>query len=359
MLMEGRDPYALLLQYYQAPGSRFPFMLTQAPFYPPYALVMFFPYAALPWDAARWSWAASNLAFFVLILVLLQRTFLANQPRWTTVAIGAIFACGTPLRNTIGNGQHGLLSLAAFLLAYDAAQQGRTNASAIPLAISMFKYTIAGPLSFTLLRRAAWRAFAAAGGLLVLGTLIAGLMVQRPIGILSEYVRMLAIVRPQGFLDIFSLADKAGIPRGSIAAGVVCGALFALTVWCVVVHGRTRVLLSLSLLGFLTYAVLFHHTYDLIVLVFPLVFLFTPERRKERVVSVLFVATIALTWFIEKPVYLLRHGHPGRMAEIIYEGYYWTTAAVFYTAAVAVGMALVRGQGPLSRDDEGRRQFEC
>jgi len=54
MLLEGRDPYAVLLQHYQEPGSPFPFMLSQAPFYPPYALVMFLPYGALPWDVARW-----------------------------------------------------------------------------------------------------------------------------------------------------------------------------------------------------------------------------------------------------------------------------------------------------------------
>jgi hypothetical protein len=346
MLLEGRDPYALLLQHYQEPGSRFPFMLSQAPFYPPYALVMFLPYGALPWDVARWCWAASNLAFFALALILLRRHFLADQPAWTSIVIGAIFACGTPLRNTIGNGQHGLLSLAAFLLAYDAAVRwARPGVSVVPLAVSMFKYTIAGPLSIVLVRRVPWRHLTATGSLLLFGSLVAGLMVQRPVGILPEYVHMLTVVRPRGFLDISSLADQAGISRGSVVTLATSAAVAALTTWCVLFHGRGRPLLSLSLLGFLSYALFFHHTYDLFVLIFPLTFLFTPERHAQRGLSALFIAIVVLTWFIEKPVYILRYQHPGPIAEIVYVGYYWTTAAVFYGSAIAVGVVLVKGRG--------------
>ena len=350
MLLEGRDPYAVLLRHYQEPGSRFPFMLSQAPFYPPYALVIFLPYGALPWDVARWCWAASNLAFSALVLILLRRHFLADRPQWTLIAIGAVFACGTPLRNTIGNGQHGLLSLAAFLLAYDATVRWtRPAVAVVPLAVSMFKYTIAGPLSLILVRRMPWRYLTATGALLLLGSLTAGAMVQRPFGILPEYLHMLTVVSPRGFLDIFSLADQAGLSRASVLAVVICGTVAALTTWCVLTHGRARPLLSLSLLGFLSHALFFHHTYDLFVLVFPLTFLFTPERREHRTLSALLIATIVLTWFIEKPVYLLRHHYPGASADIVYVGYYWTTAALFYTSAIAVGTVLVNGREHAAR----------
>ena len=343
MLLEGRDPYALLLQHYQDPASRFPFMLSQAPFYPPYALVMFLPYGALPWDVARWCWAASNLTFFAVVLILLRRHFMADQPPWTSIAVGAIFACGTPLRNTIGNGQHGLLSLAAFLLAYDAAVRWtKPEVAVVPLAVSMFKYTIAGPLSVILVRRMPWRHLTAAGALLLLGSLTGGAMVRRPLGILPEYLHMLAVVGPTGFLDIFSLADQVRIPRGSVVTLAICVAVVTLTTWCVVVRGQGRPLLSLSLLGVVSCAVFFHHTYDLFVLVFPLTVLFTPERRERRVLSVLLIATIVLTWFVEKPVYVLRHQHPGVTAELVYAAYYWSTAAVFYASAIALGMALAK-----------------
>lgn len=342
MLLEGRDPYAVLLQHYQEPGSPFPFMLSQAPFYPPYALVMFLPYGALPWDVARWCWAASNLAFFALVLMLLRRHFLADQPPWTSIAVGAIFACGTPLRNTIGNGQHGLLSLAAFLLAYDATVRwARPGVAVVPLAVSMFKYTIAGPLSIILVRRIPWRHLTVAGALLLLGSLIAGSMVHRPLAILPEYVHMLTVVSPRGFLDIFSLAAQTGISPGSAVTVAISLAVAALTTCCVLTRGRAHPLLSLSLLGFVSYALFFHHTYDLFILAFPLTFLFTPECRGRRALSALLTSTIALTWFIEKPLYLLRHQQPGVMAEMIYTGYWWTTAVVFYASAIAVGFALV------------------
>ena len=161
-------------------------------------------------------------------------------------------------------------------------------------------------------------------------------------GILPEYIHMLAVIRPTGFLDLLALADKAGIPRGSIAPGAACVIILALTAWCVLAHGRGRELLSLSLLAFLSYVVFFHHIYDLIVLVFPLTFLFTPERHDRPAVSALLVATVVLTWFLEKPVYVLRHQYPGTTTEMVYVGYYWTTVATFYASAIAVGLALVR-----------------
>jgi hypothetical protein len=142
-LLRHVDPYAAFLD---SQGGPPPFILCQIPTYPASGLVFLWPYAPWAWPTARALWAWSNIVFTAVILLCILRLLPRETPQGAKWLLLALFLVGTPWRNTVGNGQHTLFTLAFFLLAVVLSRSSPIGAG-LSLSASWLKYTVAFPLS--------------------------------------------------------------------------------------------------------------------------------------------------------------------------------------------------------------------
>src|SRR5262249_42896991 len=119
-LLAHEDPYALFLAYARGEGGDPPF-LSQRPNYPPTALLLLFPYAALPWPLARAAWVATNILALTCIGALLARLYFAPGTRLLAfIVLALLMAASTPVRVALQVGQHCVASLVFFCAALAA-----------------------------------------------------------------------------------------------------------------------------------------------------------------------------------------------------------------------------------------------
>src|ERR1043165_10034216 len=101
--------------------------------YPPPALVMLAPMAALPWPIASWVWAACNAAFGALALSQVAR--LAGVRGAARFAYFGAGLCMMPLITTAATGQTALVVLACIAAGCAARQAGRPAFGGVLLGI--------------------------------------------------------------------------------------------------------------------------------------------------------------------------------------------------------------------------------
>lgn len=145
-------------------------ILSQVPNYAQLLYVLFAPFGAMPFSIAKAVWAITNICLAIFAPLASARLFSLTSLQ-AVVAI-AIFAMSTPTRNTIGNGQHSLFILAAFLCALltgepsskprsqrDGLSSTRRFLSPIMAGISYLKYSFAPTLGVAYMRRYGFRYF--------------------------------------------------------------------------------------------------------------------------------------------------------------------------------------------------------
>jgi Glycosyltransferase family 87 len=115
LLLAGINPYELF------PHDQSQFLLTQGPNYLPLLYFLLLPIGALDWPTARLIWSVINLAIGLFVAWRLGQGFGRARGSAMVGAMAALaFIASTPFRNTIGNGQAGLLVTAALILALQA-----------------------------------------------------------------------------------------------------------------------------------------------------------------------------------------------------------------------------------------------
>jgi len=108
LFWDGINPY----NYYLNGNEENRIILSQAPNYLHSTYIFLYPFTLLDWESAKVLWALSSLLFAVISVWFLCHT--AGCTFYETLFVACIFFCSTPLRNSIGSGQHSTLVLLAF-----------------------------------------------------------------------------------------------------------------------------------------------------------------------------------------------------------------------------------------------------
>lgn len=317
-LLQRSDPYAAFLARGGAAH------LSQAPNYPVIGLVLFLPFAAMDWDTAKVAWAGVNLGLTAVILMLVTSLIPEVSARRKLLLVVA-FLCSTPWRNGLGNGQHALLSLAAFLAAVVLPTKVLW-ARPFLLAVSCVKYSIGAPLALIWLHsRTGVIALAWAAFIHLLAAEIAAEWLRVPaIDLVQGPWKVARIATGPGYLDVFAVATHAGFDRGSIIPAIVAASIGAGT-WTALRSVRD-VLLVVSLVSVTALAVIFHLGYDYVLLVVPLAYAFRENFRGA--LPLCFLLLVGATWFGNKAVNLLIG--LGTLPESFQGCWYWFEVLLLY-----------------------------
>ena len=202
ILTHGENPYQMMLQGklsdYASELLTSNQRMNFVPDYFPSALLPVFPLCTLPFEVAAIVWLMANLLSIVVLIWIAHRfaRHLEQAKPLYTVLAACLLLTGTPLRNIIGVGQLGLISMAAFMLSLVLHQQGRWIPSGVFLAISLIKYTLIGPfVFFRFLVNRAWRPLALATAIHVIVHLLICFNIDaHPIWIFFDILRLNADV---------------------------------------------------------------------------------------------------------------------------------------------------------------------
>lgn len=148
LFLEGTNPYVHQLEG-NADGR---IILSQRPNYAHGLYVLLSPLALIEYKQATAAWAALGIIASLIMLLLIGRAFKLTP--MSLFVCGLLFFCGTPFRNSIGNGQQSILTLFAFSLLF----LQHKNVGSFLSGISYFKYSFAPPIAFYILISRGWKA---------------------------------------------------------------------------------------------------------------------------------------------------------------------------------------------------------
>ena len=297
----------------------------------PSLLMLLYPWALLPPDAARLVWLITNLLFTAGILVLLRFTFLKDCDRYWFVVLALLMLAGTPYRNQLGVGQHTLFSLFFFLLAVWLADRKHGSIpSALCLAVGVFKYTLTAPLALWFVYRRKWKELGIAVLIHVALTGVAAFWLQEPFAdMILMPLKVSSALASEGGLDFGALFG--GSPVAFVLAALLFVFLFVLALLTKQEDGNAL----MSVLMLWSLVMLYHRTYDF----FPLILvagMFTRDTKetygKDKILQVGFVILLLLVFFV------LRLFHESTASRI-------AVGALYYAYTVYATVRLIKHTG--------------
>lgn len=285
-------------------------ILTQNPNYLPMLYVLIAPLGWMRQVPAQLIWVVFNILFAIASAWLAARFY--GMRRYGVALTICLLLASTPVRMTIGNGQQGLLVLLFWSLGLLTL---RLTAGRSALAGgSYFKYNFAPPVVMYLwlrdgLRAVLWSAVpAAVGTLLVWLWLTGGHGVAKIAWLVVAPLKLSRIgYFPAGggsnLMDVLEVPMyMAGMQR-TLIDGITL--LVALAVCFAVLRramrgaSRDAVHCHLALLGVLSFSLFKHHTYDSVVLLFPLCYLLRMRHDAKARVG---LGLLAFVWYAERAV---------------------------------------------------------
>jgi len=294
-LMQGNNPYTQYLAFVAGESETNPYMMAQSPQYPSSTYVFLFPYAALDWPIAKLAWAVSNVIFAILILVGLNKLYPIQDKR-LLLFIVCVFLAATPFRNIVGNGQHALISIAAFICSLVLCQKNKYLAG-ILLAVSWIKYSITFPLTLIFLAKRNYWVLSVSVEVHVVFTLFVAFWIKEwPHEFFFKSLQVNLSTLMPGDVNLSSLAEKYSLPSLFTIAGSLV--ILAMTAWSIFKYKGQALfddLLLLSFLSVVSYTLLYHLRYDLVVLIFPLWML--AYNKLDKLMIGLTSLLVATAWF--------------------------------------------------------------
>ena len=288
MLLDHVDPWMDFLR--GDPLHRI--LLLQIPNYLSPLYLLLAPLGLLPFPVAKAAWVVCNLIFAVSSVWLAGR-FYGLRGRLLLVASG-MFLGATCMRDTLGNGQHGLMVLLLWCLALLSVRL--TNGRAAAAGISYFKFSFAPPLALFLLLKGGVRAVLWSLLVPVATTVVVWLWLtggHDPAALLRLVAEPFQVGSRGFFLrgaDI-NLPDVLDLPlRGAnlslhvvdvcelAASTVVCAAVFF---FGIVRAPRTSTQYQVALMALCSFLLFRHHNYDQVVLLLPLCYALARWRMRE------------------------------------------------------------------------------
>jgi len=209
------------------------------------------------------------------------------------------FLIASPLRTSIGAGQHNLLSLAAFIWAYHFAfNRNNTTLSGLLLSLAWIKYSLTFPLTLLFIKRGNYKPILVAAVVHAVLTCVAAWRInQLPHEFFFNSVEVVLMGDGTGFLNLIALSMNLNLPL-PVPLTIIALATFAvaLVLWrC----KHADDLVVLAFLGLFSCAVFYHHGYDFVVLITCAWALATKKFDSITTISVaclLFVAWVG-QWF--------------------------------------------------------------
>ena len=290
VLLHHVDPWADFL----AGDPNHDFAMTQIPNYLAILYVILVPYGLVSAAAARTLWALTNLFFAVASGTWAARYY--GMRGRGIVAVVCLLLMSTAARNTMGNGQAALLVLFFWSLMLLLAQRSagrRVGGQAELLGASYFKFSFGPPLLLFVLfrwgvRAALWTVVPALVALGLVWLWLTG--GHNPHALVRIALEPLAVAK-HGFIPDFgdpNLMNVAEIGLRRLPENVMNGIELALALAvCVPLswvafrrHRNASLGWHMALLATMSYGLFKHHTYDGVVLLFPLCY--GLSRWRER-----------------------------------------------------------------------------
>lgn len=265
-VVDGVNPYREFMTWKeQGNASVPPHFLNQSPSYPASTYILLSPFAHFEWETAKSIWLVANLIFIALLLLGMQKVFPVSSPT-ILVLLVLSFLIASPLRTSLGAGQHNFISLAAFIWAYYFAHTGSNKSlSGILLAVAWIKYSLTFPLTLIFLRRETYKPVLFAAAIHAVLTCIAAWRIGMwPHEFFFNSVQVVLMGDGTGFLNLIAMCMNLELPLPvplTIIAIASVAAAYAL-------HRNKDAdpLLVMAFLGMFSCAVFYHHGYDFVVL---------------------------------------------------------------------------------------------
>lgn len=265
-VVDGVNPYRDFITWNeQGNDSVPPHFLNQSPSYPASTYILLSPFAHFDWQVAKTAWLVANLIFIGLLLVGLQKVFPVSKPTILAMLVLS-FLIASPLRTSLGAGQHNFISLAAFIWAYYFAQNGQNKTlSGLLLAVAWIKYSLTFPLTLIFLRRGSFKPVVIAASIHAALTCIAAWRIGMwPHEFFFNSVQVVLMGDGTGFLNLVALSMNLNLPL-ALALTFIALASIAV-VWILYRNQNADPALVLAFLGLCSCAVFYHHGYDFVVL---------------------------------------------------------------------------------------------
>ena len=270
--------------------------------YPPSAPPVFTALIApVPASALRGAWLVLNLLALAALVWAVARLAGRAWPSWLVAAFGLALAASKPVRGGIGLGQFHLIPtalVAGSLLAMGARRQ---VAAGLMLGIALIKPTMALPFLAIPAARGRWRTLATASA--VQGVLLAGTSAWLGIGPMTLTRQWLRLARGQmsaGAIDLPTLLSRAWPAAAGAGPAMTAAILVATLVAAVAWRSRSDLALAAAC-GAAAVTFSYHRFYDLVLLAFPLAYLFEVARRRGGAWIGLAAVFAALLFIPEQP----------------------------------------------------------
>ncbi len=261
----------------------------------PSAILLLTPLAFLKPSAADLLWCICNVLFSAGIAILIKSLFIDKFYTGTNkIFIALIFAAvlfmGTPLRNSIGNGQNNIISVFFFLLSLWLSEKDHRILAGISLSATLFKYTLTVPLYLYYIYKKKYKEIITAACVNILLTLAAAVWLGvSPVEMVIMSLHVSSKLSAQGMYDICSLLGIQGIS--------VSVMLFLLTAafvyYCSIkIPGHDGEIISMLVLFSLIFV--YHRIYEYFVLIIPFAVIMTSHKYSlpEKIITCLCIAYI-------------------------------------------------------------------
>jgi hypothetical protein len=309
LLLHHTDPW----EVYLAGDPKHELFGTQIPNYLAILYVLIVPLGFLSMDQASVLWGVSNVCLAVGSALLAARFY--GIRGWSMVGIVCALLIATPTRNTIGNGQMSLLVLFCWCCSLLGEQMSGWRAGVA--GIGYFKYTFAPPSFLYLWARVGWRAamvslLPALAAVVIAWFWLTGGHDTRAlvrIGFEPFRVAQTGYIDPSGDPNLMSVMDQlfswihleTGFERGlELLAALGVSTVIALRIFprrvASTVQGSVAVMATMSFVLFM------HHSYDGVVLLFPLCYAW---RLREFANAKWILGLLAFILYVQRAIDLV------------------------------------------------------
>ena len=297
------------------------FVQSQVPNYLAITYVLMLPFGLMPLATAKVVFALCNVGFAIASAVLAARFYGIHGRGVVTVV--SLLLMATPTRTTIGNGQQGLLVLLVWCLGLLVFQMTGTRAAIAGLAYG--KFTFMPPMLLFLWLRWGWRAVSwsivpAITALLLAWWWITGGHDPNALLILAkEPFRMARVGYSWGAGDqnLMALLEPllrwlGSDLRDTIELAVAMSVCAAVSLpayrrsWSEEWSGAGSVRWQMALMATMSYGLFKHHSYDAVVLLFPLCYALRMWRERSAKIV---LGILAYLFYLQRVLEAL-HLHP-------------------------------------------------
>lgn len=287
LFSEGINPYT----YYLNGNEDKRIILSQAPNYAHFIYIGLLPFSYLSWDVAKLAWAISMLfCAIVSVRVLSKHAGLSDAE---TLVILFLFLCSTPLRSTIGNGQHGVLVLLCFCALFLEKQR----LGSILIGIGFFKYSFAPPMLLYLFFSRGLKFAVLSSIVCVSGWLLFSLyVVENPIETLMQPLKVSANAVGNGSADImtitsFIFSNKEDVVDRVLVYLIPVGLSVAFA-WFIAKIGGT-IVFNFSLISIACLVTFKHLNYDFVFLLPAFVYAF---KNRNNILAKVAISLVLFNW---------------------------------------------------------------